>query len=34
VHLVDRTHPITQGMREFVWTYNDDMYTNMSFDRP
>jgi type 1 glutamine amidotransferase len=32
VHLVDRTHPITQGMREFVWTYNDDMYTNMSFD--
>ena len=32
VHLVDRAHPITQGMREFVWTYNDDMYTNMSFD--
>ena len=32
VHLIDRTHPITQGMREFVWTYNDDMYTNMSFD--
>jgi type 1 glutamine amidotransferase len=19
-------------MREFIWTYNDDMYTNMSFD--
>lgn len=32
VHLVDRTHPITQGMREFVWTYNDDMYTNMAID--
>ena len=31
VHLVDRSHPITAGMREFVWTYNDDMYTNMSF---
>jgi len=32
VHIVDRDHPITQGMREFIWTYNDDMYTNMSFD--
>lgn len=32
VHIVDRTHPITQGMREYVWTYNDDMYTNMSVD--
>lgn len=31
VHLIDRGHPITEGMREFVWTYNDDMYTNMSF---
>lgn len=31
VHLVDREHPITKGMRECVWTYNDDMYTNMSF---
>ena len=31
VHLIDRSHPITAGMREFVWTYNDDMYTNMSF---
>lgn len=31
VRLTDRTHPITTGMREFVWTYNDDMYTNMSF---
>lgn len=32
VHIVDRDHPITSGMREFVWTYNDDMYTNMAFD--
>eukprot|EP01037_Dinobryon_pediforme_P012143 gene12143-12229_t len=32
VHIVDRNHPITQGMREFVWTYNDDMYVNMSAD--
>lgn len=32
VHIVDRTHPITQGLREYVWTYNDDMYTNMSVD--
>ena len=31
VHLIDRDHPITAGMREFVWTYNDDMYTNMAF---
>ncbi|HWU01301.1 MAG TPA: ThuA domain-containing protein [Novosphingobium sp.] len=32
VHIVDRSHPITQGMREFIWTYNDDMYTNMVQD--
>jgi type 1 glutamine amidotransferase len=32
VHIVDRDHPITAGMREFVWTYNDDMYTNMAMD--
>lgn len=31
VHLTDRGHPITAGMREYVWTYNDDMYTNMAF---
>jgi type 1 glutamine amidotransferase len=31
VHIVDRSNPITAGMREYVWTYNDDMYTNMSF---
>ena len=33
VHIIDRDHPITQGMREFVWTYNDDMYTNMAMDK-
>ncbi len=32
VHIVDRAHPITAGMREYVWTYNDDMYTNMKMD--
>ena len=32
VHIVDRDNPITRGMREFIWTYNDDMYTNMSID--
>lgn len=32
VHIVDRAHPITAGMREYVWTYNDDMYVNMAFD--
>jgi type 1 glutamine amidotransferase len=31
VHLIDRGHPVTAGMREFIWTYNDDMYTNMAF---
>lgn len=32
VHIVDRSHPITAGMREFIWTYNDDMYTAMARD--
>jgi uncharacterized protein len=32
IHIVDRNDPITKGMREYIWTYNDDMYTNMSFD--
>lgn len=31
VRLTDRSHPITAGMREYIWTYNDDMYTNMAF---
>ena len=31
VHVVDRTHPITRGMREYFWTLNDDMYTNMKW---
>ncbi len=33
VHVVDRQHPITAGMREYVWTFMDDMYTNMRWDR-
>jgi len=32
VHIVDRDHPITRGMREYVWTLMDDMYTNMHWD--
>jgi type 1 glutamine amidotransferase len=32
VHIVDREHPITHGMREYVWTLMDDMYTNMHWD--
>jgi len=32
VHVVDRTHPVTRGMREYFWTLNDDMYTNMKWD--
>lgn len=33
VHVVDRTHPVTRGMREYFWTLNDDMYTNMYWDQ-
>jgi type 1 glutamine amidotransferase len=32
VHVVDRIHPVTRGMREYFWTLNDDMYTNMKWD--
>jgi type 1 glutamine amidotransferase len=32
VHVTDRTHPVTHGMREYFWTLNDDMYTNMKWD--
>lgn len=31
IHIVDKSNPITAGMRDYIWTYNDDMYTNMSF---
>jgi hypothetical protein len=31
VRLVDRDHPVTTGMREYFWTFNDDMYTNMKW---
>ncbi len=32
VHIIDHDSPITHGMRDYIWTFNDDMYTNMSFD--
>lgn len=31
IRAVDRTHPITAGLREYMWTFNEDMYTNMKF---
>ncbi len=31
VELTDRSHPITQGVRRFHWTFTEDMYTNMVF---
>jgi type 1 glutamine amidotransferase len=32
LHVVDRAHPITAGMREYLWTFMDDMYTNLRWD--
>jgi type 1 glutamine amidotransferase len=32
IHIIDKAHPITAGMRDYIWTFNDDMYTNMSID--
>jgi len=32
VHVVDREHPVTAGMREYYWALNEDMYTNMYWD--
>lgn len=32
IHIIDKSHPITAGMRDYIWTFNDDMYTNMSID--
>lgn len=32
VRITDRDHPITRGMREYIWTFMEDMYTNMVFD--
>lgn len=29
IRIVNRSTPITRGMREFMWTFNDDMYTNL-----
>ena len=31
VKLTDEEHPITRGMRKYVWSFMEDMYTNMSF---
>lgn len=32
MHIVDRNDPITDGMREYVWTLDDDMYVNLKWD--
>ena len=32
VHVVDANHPVTHGMREYMWTFMDDMYTNLRGD--
>jgi type 1 glutamine amidotransferase len=32
MHITDRNHPITKGMREYVWTLDDDMYVNLKWD--
>lgn len=32
VKVIDHNHPVTQGMRDYIWTMNDDMYTNMYWD--
>lgn len=29
VHVVDREHPVTSGMREYYWALNEDLYANM-----
>lgn len=31
VRIIDDKHPITAGLREYIWTFNEDMYTNMQF---
>lgn len=31
VRITDREHPITRGMRDYIWTFMEDMYTNMVF---
>lgn len=32
VRIVDREHPVTKGLRPYVWTFMEDMYTAMDFD--
>ncbi|NCP18986.1 MAG: ThuA domain-containing protein [Erythrobacter sp.] len=31
VKVLDAGHPVTDGLRPYVWTFMEDMYTNMSF---
>lgn len=31
VRMTDADHPITRGVRRYVWSFMEDMYTNMSF---
>ncbi len=32
IHVTDRNDPITRGMREYMWTMDDDMYTNLRWN--
>lgn len=32
IRVVDREHAITQGMREYLWTFMDDMCTNLRWN--
>lgn len=32
MHVVNRMDPITEGMREYIWTFDDDMLTNLKWD--
>jgi type 1 glutamine amidotransferase len=32
LHVVDRSDPITSGMREYLWSFDEDMYTNMRWN--
>jgi len=31
LHVTDRNNPITQGMREYMWDYDDDMLANLKW---
>ena len=32
IRVADRDDPVTRGMREYMWTLDDDMYTNMRWE--